>query len=41
MLNLVNVPLFMACTIITVAVFAVFYAIVYGLTAREYYKIVN
>lgn len=40
-LNLVNVPLFMACTIITVAVFAVFYAIVYGLTAREYYKIVN
>ena len=40
-LNLVNVSLFMACTIITVVVFAVFYAIVYSLTAREYYKIVN
>lgn len=40
-LNLVNVPLFLTCTIITIAVFAVFYAIVYGLTAREYYKIVN
>ena len=40
-LNLVNVPLFLTCTIVTIAVFAVFYAIVYGLTAREYYKIVN
>lgn len=40
-LNLVNVPLFLGCTILTVAVFSVFYAIVYGITAREYYKIVN
>lgn len=40
-LNLVNVPLFLGCTIATVAVFAVFYGIVFMLTAREYYKIVN
>ncbi|MGN1376859.1 MAG: FtsX-like permease family protein [Dorea sp.] len=40
-LNLTNVSLFLNCTIVTVAVFAVFYAIVYSLTAREYYKIVN
>lgn len=40
-LNMVNVPLFAGCTAVTVAVFAVFYAIVYGVTAREYYKIVN
>ncbi len=40
-LNLENVPLFLGCTIVTVAVFAVFYAIVFSLTAREYYKIVN
>jgi putative ABC transport system permease protein len=40
-LNLVNVPLFFACTIATVAVFALFYGIVFSITAREYYKIVN
>lgn len=40
-LNLTNVSLFLACTIITVIVFAVFYGIVFSLTAREYYKIVN
>lgn len=40
-LNLVNVPLFLGYTIATVAVFAVFYGIVFGVTAREYYKIVN
>lgn len=40
-LNLVNVPLFLTCTIITVVVFAIFYAIVFAITAREYYKIVN
>lgn len=40
-LNLVNVPLFFICTVVTVAVFAVFYAIVFAMTAREYYKIVN
>lgn len=40
-LNLTNVPLFLICTIVTVIVFAVFYGIVFLLTAREYYKIVN
>ncbi|WP_334296661.1 ABC transporter permease [Sporofaciens musculi] len=40
-LNLTNVPLFLICTIITVIVFALFYGIVFSLTAREYYKIVN
>ncbi len=40
-LNLTNVHLFLICTIVTVIVFAVFYGIVFSLTAREYYKIVN
>lgn len=40
-LNLTNVPLFFVCTVVTVLVFAVFYGIVYAVTAREYYKIVN
>lgn len=40
-MNLTNVPLFLMCTVITVAVFAVFYAIVFAITAREYYKIVK
>ena len=39
--NMVNVPLFFSCTIATVAVFAVFYAVVFGVTAREYYRIVG
>lgn len=40
-LNLTNVPLFAGCTVITIAVFAVFYIIVYSITAKEYYRIVN
>lgn len=40
-LYLTNEPLFFICTAATVAVFAVFYAIVYGITAREYYRIVK
>lgn len=40
-LNLVNVPLFLSCTIATVVVFAIFYGIVFGMTAKEYYRIVN
>ncbi len=40
-LNLTNVPLFLICTVVTVIVFALFYGIVFSLTAREYYKIVN
>ena len=40
-LNLTNVSLFAVCTIITIEVFAVFYIIVYSITAKEYYRIVN
>lgn len=39
--NLTNIPLFTFWTAITVLVFAVFYAMVYALTARTYYKIVS
>lgn len=41
MLGLVNTPLFFGCTAATVLVFALFYVAVFGITAREYYKIVN
>ena len=40
-LNMVNVSLFLTCTVATVVVFAVFYAAVFGVTAREYYRIVG
>ncbi len=39
--NMTNVPLFAACTIVTIIVFAALYAIVYALTARTYYRIVS
>lgn len=41
LLNLVNIPLFFTCTVVTVAVFAVFYGIIFTMTAREYYEIVK
>lgn len=41
LMNLTNVSLFMTSTIITVIVFAVFYAIVFVITAKEYYRIVK
>ncbi len=41
LLNLTNVDLFMMCTASTILIFAGFYAMVYTLTAREYYKIVS
>lgn len=41
LLNLTNVSLFAICTLGTISVFAIFYAIVYYLTARVYYKIVS
>lgn len=41
LLNLTNVTLFALTTGGTILVFAIFYAIVYSLTAREYYKIVS
>lgn len=36
-----NEPLYVACTVITGGVFAVFYVVVFAVTAREYYRIVN
>ena len=39
--NLSNISLFAICTAVTILVFAFFYAIVYSLTARTYYKIVS
>jgi len=39
--NLANVQLYAGCTAVTILVFAVFYVIVYALTARTYYHIVS
>lgn len=41
LLSLTNVTLFAVCTVATMLVFVIIYAIVYMLTARVYYKIVN
>jgi putative ABC transport system permease protein len=40
-LNLTNVTLFILCTAATIFVFAIFYASVYILTSRVYYRIVS
>ena len=40
-LNLTNVSLFFMYTVGTIAVFAIIYALIYGITAREYYRIVE
>jgi len=40
-LNLTNVRLYAGCTAVTILVFAVFYVMVYALTARTYYSIVS
>ncbi len=40
-LNLTNVPLFFWCTVATVIAFAVIYGLVYTLTAKIYYRIVE
>ena len=40
-MNLTNVGLFAACTLGVILVFGVLYGIVYGVTARTYYKIVE
>ena len=40
-MNLTNVPLFFWCTVVTLLVFATIYGIVYALTAKVYYKIVE
>lgn len=39
--NLTNIPLFALWTGITLVIFAAFYALVYTMTARTYYKIVS
>ncbi len=39
--SMTNVPLFAMCTVATIVVFALFYLIVYYLTARTYYQIVS
>ncbi len=39
--NLTNVVLFIICTIITILLFSAIYGVVYWVTAKEYYKIVN
>lgn len=39
--SMFNTGLFVLCTLVTVAVFALAYGIIYGLTARVYYRIVN
>jgi len=39
--NLTNVNLFLLCTVITLGIFSIIYGIVYGLTARVYYRIVS
>lgn len=41
LLNLTNVSLFITCTIFTVLAFILIYVVVYLLTSRVYYKIVN
>ena len=41
LMNLTNTSLFFTCTVAVVCVFAVCYAVVYGLTAKAYYKIVS
>lgn len=40
-MNFTNTQLYMMCTAVTIGVFAIFYAVVYAITAKEYYKIVN
>lgn len=41
LLNLVNINLFVICTILSVLVFVVIYIIVYKVTSKMYYKIIN
>ena len=40
-LNLVNGQLFLITTIITIIIFALIYGVIFALTARTYYKIVE
>ena len=40
-MNLTNVPLFAWCTFGTILVFALLYAVVFGMTSKVYYQIVK
>jgi len=40
-LNLTNIKLFIGCTIGTILFFVAIYGVMYKLTAKSYYKIVN
>lgn len=41
LLGLTNITLFVFCIVITLLIFGILYALVYGLTAKVYYKIVS
>ncbi|MCI5877731.1 MAG: ABC transporter permease, partial [Lachnospiraceae bacterium] len=41
LLSMSNIQLFLLCTVVTILIFAVIYALVYEMTAKTYYKIVN
>lgn len=41
LLNMVNVKLYLLCTIVAFLIFAALYVVIYGLTAKTYYKIVK
>ena len=41
LLNLGNQTLYLVCTVVCYAVFALLYVLVYGMTAKTYYRIVS
>ena len=41
MLSMTNIQLFLLCTVSTIIIFAVVYALIYEITAKSYYKIIN
>lgn len=41
LLSMSNIQLFLLCTVVTILIFAVIYALVHEMTAKTYYKIVN
>ena len=41
LMSMANTHLFMICTVVTILFFAAAYAVIYSITARSYYKIVE
>lgn len=41
LLNFSNTKLFLTCVILVLIVFSIFYAFVFGITSKEYYKIIK